>query len=294
MRLVRVACVALAWGALCTSSTLHAQARPPALEAPGIQYAHQEWAVSRDMADSNPCIRYDRYMVAGVKPSWGTAGIAICVGRLRARAVALAWAKGLDEHGVQLDAAARAKKLAELEIWLRRLAGKFRIDGTATNPGGSNPAHGSAECFGIGGGPGVSCVVAATWKAPRQSLGNNPDRNMALYGALQPLVMLLGIDPDAMEIRATLFELRAVPMRGVLVDGAVILEHRSPPERLRVSAQLFVGTGMSQATYEWRASRVAIKPRGDLDMKFLMSGIELDLQLHRQVVEGAVDSGVAP
>lgn len=284
MSLLRASCVLLSWFALCTSRTLHAQAHSPMPEAPGVQYAPQDWQVMKDMDGSNPCMRRDRFVIpaSGVNLKWGPAALAICVGRLRSRVIAQAWATGFDEHGVQLSAAARAKKLAEMELWLRRLPGKFRIDGTYTNSGGSSPASGTANCFGVGDGPGVSCVVAATWKAPKQSLGKNPGFDKALDSAFQPVVLLFGIDPDTLEIRVTLYDFRAVPLRGFLVNGAVILEDRSPPQRLLVAAQLFVGEGISSATYSWLGTRVAVTSGGGLDMKFLLGAAELDLQLHRE------------
>jgi len=111
---------------------------------------------------------------------------------------------------------ARAAKMAELDAWLRRLAGQFRVSvtpGTATiiSPCGSNPAdrpafgtcttpdrvntnfflsptQGTADCRSIEPGPGVSCVL------------DFDDTGSELPTAA-PRVILLGMDPDEPGIR---------------------------------------------------------------------------------------------
>jgi hypothetical protein len=168
--------------------------------------------------------------------------------------VALAWAKGLDEHGDPLDPGARAQKLTEMEDWLRRLAGTFRLEGTYRNHGGSSPVLGTAKCLGLGHGPGLSCLITATWKAPREGY-KDPAFDNGLYAAMQPLVLVFGIDPDASQIRATLMEQRALKMRGFLMEDEVAL-----------SGELMTMDPL--VPFTWDSSLIAIKPAGDVDIKF--------------------------
>ncbi len=88
-----------------------------------------------------------------------------------------------------------------MELWLRRLAGKFRIDGTYENSGGTSKVGGIAECVSIGTGAGVHCVISAKWIAPEES-HKNPGSDDVLYKAMKRLVIVYGIDPDALAIRA--------------------------------------------------------------------------------------------
>jgi hypothetical protein len=74
----------------------------------------------------------------------------ICIDRARSDAVALAWAQEQDEHGLRLDAEARVAKLAEMELGLSHLVGKFRIEGQSWNAWRSRQSGGTADCFGIG------------------------------------------------------------------------------------------------------------------------------------------------
>lgn len=290
-------CVLLVCCAMEVSSTLYAQARPPVPEPPiGVTIRPQDQLSRKEMWDANPCFRRRTNSGKDMEVYWRTAWILLCVERERSLAVTQAWAKGLDEHGNQLDADRRAKKLAEMETWLRRLVGKYRIDGKYWNSGGTSTVQGSAECFGVGGGPGVSCVLSPTWKAPKET---HKDKRLdkALEIAMQPLVLLFGMDPGASQIRVTMVDFRAVGKSGPLIGGAVMFEGRPN----------FEHTGEHPlVTYTWQYSRVAAKPGGDLDMKFVVfesdifqifyhqQPIEIDLQLHRVRPVDAENPRAAP
>lgn len=72
----------------------------------------------------------------------------------------------------------RAAKLAELDDWLRRLQGHYRVsrDGRPV---------GLQDCVGIGDGPGVHCMIGP---APNSEIE-------------APTMILYGVDLDALEIR---------------------------------------------------------------------------------------------
>jgi hypothetical protein len=242
----------------------------------------------------------------------------ICIEKLKSDAVALAWMQGQDEYGTQLGEGARARKLAEMEVWLRHLVGKFRIEGRRFRTPGDVRVRGTADCFGIGDGPGVSCVISAKWK----------DYGVASPFAVRPQVLLFGLDPGAMEIRVTHVDFVAIEMRGFLLDGVVNLEPESHPEiliphpdvRRAVEDALRCGADNVRAANSGRGSfrrcgsgsppvlvapeslspvppkplsRIALQPNGDVDMKFyvyasgalhtgLNQPVEFDLQLRRE------------
>jgi hypothetical protein len=295
LKVVRTLCALLACAALCTSSAAYTQPRPG---LPDVNGGVADAAGSKEIPVSNPCPRWgtdapedDGQFVFDDRVAWMfAASIQMCMESVRSDSVALTWAQGLDEHGVPLDADARSSKLAEMEEWLRRLKGKFRIEGHRWNKGASSQVLGTAECFGIGSGPGVSCVISADWKR-----GKNP----AAVPAIRPQVLLFGLDPGAMEIRITHVDSVAVELRGILQDGAVILTEQQPPEVLYHSftPRYFNGReviiAQRKGTYRpgtahilaiplhrypldegglspKRLSRIAVTQGGEVDMKFYL------------------------
>ena len=127
------------------------------------------------------------------------------------------------------EAAAREAKLAELEEWLGRLVGKFRLQGTVSTAvgGGIGPissaaldtsgvgqAHctggqcylerdprGVGECRHVGAGPGVQCRIDVPW--PQMTFTAGPFQGGGGFGSpnLEGARILYGIDPDNLGIR---------------------------------------------------------------------------------------------
>jgi len=83
------------------------------------------------------------------------------------------------QDSVAQPALSGPEKLAALDTWLRRLAGRYRI----TRMG---RAAGMEDCIGIGAGPGVQCVIGPP--------PPNPD-------GTAPTMVLYGVDPDVPGIR---------------------------------------------------------------------------------------------
>jgi hypothetical protein len=283
--------------ALLTSSALHAQPRDANV---GVS---EDWAeMYRDskLSDdekrgANPCIRPDR-MALEMHPRRRGARIAICVGRVKSRFVSAAWENGLDERGAPLKPDAGARKLAEMELWLRSLVGKYRIEGEYAVLDGGSQISGTAECFGIGGGAGVSCTISAKWPVAREQ---RKDKNLdeSLGYAMQTMVLLFGIDKVAPRIRVTLMDFRAIRMDGFLVDDAVIFDVKSSPE---LPLLTILGGGVIGArpivAYTWYSTRVALKTTGDVAVQFIVMPAdiratrpkEFDLKLRREpAVRGA-------
>lgn len=92
-------------------------------------------------------------------------------------------ATGLQERTNPDPDVARTSKLVELDAWLRRLTGRFRI----TEMNGIAREWGLWDCVAIGAGPGVDCV---TGPGPKQRSDMVP-----------PSIILFGVDPDNPGIR---------------------------------------------------------------------------------------------
>jgi hypothetical protein len=293
--------VLLTWAALPVSSMVHAQAHPPAPDPPDLRWfvLPQDRFGAEELRGANPCRRIRMPdLVYTTNEYQRMVPLPLCVQRARSQAVSMAWTKGVDTRGEKLAPDAQARKLSEMQLWLRSLAGKYRIDGKYWNRGGNSPIKGTADCFGIGSGPGVSCVISTQWTAPKESGGcrggdgsrsggslcpiKDPRLDQALYVAMRGMVLLFGIDPGTSKVRVTLADFRAVGMSGFLDDGVVIFEGRSNFEHALLNPTI---------TYTWATSLVATKPDGGVDMKFLVRASDMfstphpflfDLQLHRE------------
>lgn len=115
------------------------------------------------------------------------------------------------------DDATHATKLAELQTWIRRIPGRFRIEGRVERPGPGGPVRGKvsgiADCAGVGEGAGVQCIFNAMWPVidspdlPFAALMNGPIPRPSPSEALRtfrPAVLALGLDPALSEVRALL------------------------------------------------------------------------------------------
>jgi len=283
VKVERVLCAMWVCVALSASNAVHAQSRAQTPDPPGAATNYIDLYAPGEYVCPAPSGTSGGRDLNWWFEAWNT----ICTERVRSDAVALAWTQGLDEHGAQLDAAARASKLTELAVWLRRLVGKFHIEGKRWRTGERSEVHGTADCFGIGNGPGVACVIAAEWVPLLAGKSKNPD-TIQNY-AIRPQILLFGLDPGAMEIRVTHVDAVAVSLHGFLLDGAVILKGMPslvdflPNPRIKTRAQPAVLNPFS---------RVAIQPDGAVDLKFhanppgrisvFYQPIEFDLQLHRE------------
>lgn len=93
-----------------------------------------------------------------------------------------------------------------------------------------------------------------------------------MYSAMQTLVILYGMDPEAMRIRAAWADDHVRGMSGLLTDDAVLFSTES-------MLSPFV-------TFDWSDSLVTAQPGGGVNMKFMamtLSSREFNLQLHREL-----------
>jgi hypothetical protein len=274
-------------------SAVHAQPRDANT---GVSESWQEMYRDSQLSDeeksgANPCRRPDR--MPQMHPRRRGARISICVGRVKSRFVTDAWEKGQDAYGAPLKPDASAKKFTEMEIWLRSLPGRYRIEGEYAVRDGSSQLQGTAECFGIGAGAGVSCTINAKWPVVKEARKDKKLDESMQY-ALQTMVLLFGMDGATSRIRVTLMDFRAIRMAGLLVDDAVIFDTKSDPEFTPETMKSVLNPKKSYTlplvTYSWSSGRVALKTTGDVDVQllsapadFLMSSaMEFDLKLRRE------------
>jgi hypothetical protein len=127
-----------------------------------------------------------------------------------------------------LDPQARAAQLRQLDAWLRKLAGRYRIEGTAETPGVVTPSIpnaagvmvaqqpiptilkgkvlGLVDCDTIGEGPGLHCVMNATWDVidiDITDLGGRPTISEQMK-TFTPAMLDIGLNRDPPGIRALL------------------------------------------------------------------------------------------
>jgi hypothetical protein len=132
--------------------------------------------------------------------------------------------KKIDGAVQTVDAAARAKKLAELEMWLQRLVGHFRIEGTTKlfygtsticPEGGFCYMHrnstGAGDCVRVAAGHGIHCVIKTAWPRfiPRPPEFAPSEVNWP-GPFLDNAVVLFGIDPENMGIRFLLVDAKSI------------------------------------------------------------------------------------
>lgn len=276
--------VLLACIALSASTAVIAQPHPGPEEPDYRMIVLERDKLSRDeLRGANPCAR-NRAQAKDEADYQKMVGLAFCLDGPRRRAVTQAWSMGLDAYGEPLAPDARARKLIEMEEWLRSLPGKYQIDGWYGNAGGVSPVRGNADCFGVGSGPGVACSITAKWKAPKEAgAGKIKDRRLdnALYNALRPMVLLFGIDPGSLQARVTVMDFRAITMSGFLDEGTVVFGGRPNFESLFANPLV---------TYTWTNIVVTTKPGGGIGIKLPVRAadfistphaIMLNLQLHR-------------
>lgn len=199
----RVPCVAavLPVAVLLASGVVHAQARGPA--AADILENGQKIVRNREL-------RVSPYLDYWDKPE---------------RDAQQAWRNAREqfekERAELADPAVRASKLADMDLLLQRIPGRFRIAGVIKKlefalGGGvtmvSGEVTGVADCTGIGEGVGVQCILNATWpvieiQVPEFSRRNAPPPPPTeMLRTIKPAALVLGLNLDPPGIRAQMVD----------------------------------------------------------------------------------------
>lgn len=139
--------------------------------------------------------------------------------------------------------------LAELQSFLRRLPGRFRIEGqiegdvaynvqAQINVLQSAKITGVADCRGIGDGVGIDCMINATWPAMDGAVSGirDAESRSQVLNVFRPAVLVLGIDPDPnwLRVRTLLVTADGFSHGGLgYLAGDTIRAHRSGSECFR-------------------------------------------------------------
>jgi hypothetical protein len=139
-------------------------------------------------------------------------------------------------HGNDADAQARqppqpeyqADPPVEMDVWLRRLMGRFSFEGVVHVPSNGRcgargrsvleipcqTIKGMGECVGVGTGPGVLCMFNVSW---RDIWIRDPKEGFlpAALSYLNPAVALFGLDPGNAAISYLLVDNKGLPEGGL-------------------------------------------------------------------------------
>lgn len=117
--------------------------------------------------------------------------------------------------------------VAGMSDWLQRLVGRYKFDGmiqlfgatcdAASASPACNPIKGLGDCVAVGKGPGVQCILNATWQDLFQvnfesGTATAPPGTVAY---LDPAMLLLGLDPGASSINNLLVNDKGLPEGGL-------------------------------------------------------------------------------
>lgn len=137
------------------------------------------------------------------------------------------------------DPAERARRFAELEAILRRVPGRFRIEGRIERPTGQwektgGDVKGIADCSAVGGSIGLNCIINASWPVvdgatggappgPGDAIPSKPPSEQ--LDAMHPAVLFIGLNIDPPGLRAMMVtaDTMAFNWVGHLQDGGVNL-----------------------------------------------------------------------
>lgn len=125
---------------------------------------------------------------------------------------------------------------ADMDVWLRRLVGRYRFDGMlhavalgecAQPAADSNledlhepycrPIKGSGDCVAVGVGPGVQCVLSVMWVdmyrivSPTENAGGGIFSIPGGVSYLDPSMALFGLDPGKSALQYLLVDHKGMP-----------------------------------------------------------------------------------
>jgi hypothetical protein len=102
----------------------------------------------------------------------------------------------------EMKEARRLQMAKDMDTWLRRLPGRFRIQGVSSKDGSDEPdlqsATGMEDCIGLGTGAGVQCVINVVWNEQFGDDGQYADGGIS---SMAPAMLEYGLDPVASRIR---------------------------------------------------------------------------------------------
>jgi hypothetical protein len=125
----------------------------------------------------------------------------------------------------------RVRKLEDVDNWLRKLVGRYRIDALVESllfPGSPDGYSGMADCIGVGNGAGVQCLVA-------------------IHGADVLHLLMFGRNPDDLKVHVLevdekgIGEARSGPLRGSTMQSrAKVPNSPAAHPRLEVVKRIYI------------------------------------------------------
>lgn len=138
-----------------------------------------------------------------------------------------------------LDPAVRAERFARLDALLRRLPGRFRIEGRIEQKLAlttrTRPATGMADCTAVGESTGLNCIINASWlvvEEPLPGIFNPYPLPSEHLNTMQPGVLVVGFNRDPPGLRAMLVTADTLAHNwvGVLGGAGADLKRAKPCE----------------------------------------------------------------
>jgi hypothetical protein len=137
----------------------------------------------------------------------------------------------------EMQEARRAQMAEDMDAWLRRLEGRFRIEGIFfrdNQPDEPRHARGMEDCISIGPGAGMQCVINVLWD---EDYGVDGQDGQTGVSSLAPAMIEYGFDPVASKVRSLQVDNQSLgePSAGTLKGETVSYSTRcanTPASRL--------------------------------------------------------------
>jgi hypothetical protein len=165
------------------------------------------------------------------------------------------------EQEATMDEATRAQRVEELDTWLRRLPGRYRIKGEARLGLESSSVAGVADCSAVGDGPGVNCIINATWSL----LGGGGPMNtrpsaMEYLNTMRPSVLVFGLslDPPRVVSLMVMGDSVVLDWSGRLKEDTLVqvADHRCTDRCIPIF-NVIAAAGSEQVTFEMSLRRAS-------------------------------------
>lgn len=102
----------------------------------------------------------------------------------------------------EMREARRVQMAVDMDVWLRRLEGRFRIEGVFiidAVPLEPRRAKGMEDCITIGPGAGMQCVINVVWD---EDYGADGQSGQTGVSSMAPALIEYGFDPVASKVRS--------------------------------------------------------------------------------------------
>jgi hypothetical protein len=215
----------------------------------------------------------------------------------------------------ELDDATRLARIAEMQAWLRRLPGRYRIDGHVETPGqvtvqavGAGGAmndqsmgtllegkvSGVVDCASVGDGVGLNCIINASWPVIDVDVAamNSQPTLSEMLNTLRPAMLNIGLNRDPPGIRAQLVTDDSIAhvWAGKLVENAVRADRLTgckdaalgdtPDQRCLQPLEIIAEPGSEVVTIILRSRPLFSPPWEDIP-EFPKSRLTITLTMHR-------------